>query len=721
MAQGMVFRIGSFDLTKYGDDERWAKMNQLARFYAALAADFRMLAYSRPYPLVEPLERIKEMMAAAQGPRLREQIASYRRFLEQIIQSAYLKDTDYYMVLFDKDKSSQVLANDLASGLRLPVQPVPGLPSLISCNYDEAPTHIHPIRSAYQRNGHPSAGLPSAALGTGRTGPHISLLYSYDLRGQLTFNTLINFLQLPCPLSLSIDVKTFDPDKAVPTLQRAYNKLKADLLGRSGNEAPDPEKERAYLDVQVALSAVQHERQGLHQMIIAIAVEGRNRDELEQHVQMVTSIAARNQIYLRLARMHQLEAMSFFTPRPISETIAQASRNLTSTGVALCSPFGFETNKDTRGPFVAINRGVSAPLWLDKFSLPAYNEIVLGRTGSGKTFMAGLRAYRERMFGVQTIFVDPQGSFRKVTEAAEGKYNLLRLGEGTALNILDVVHESAAAQISHVIVLLEALLGRPLTIREKGTVDQALYDLYGRCQVRTDRFEPEKMPRLEDLAEALQDEENDYLPAPQLADDLDRFVNGSLQSIFNAHTTLSLDLDRRYPLITFDVSDLEGEFQPIFIFTLLSSIERVIRQRRAQQLKTNVVVDEFGILSQIPALAEATGMLAKRVRAWKVGIHCLDQNWDTFDTPAGRRILENSLVKVVMRVDETAAPAIVGNLGLTGHHAEVILSAGIGEGVMIIGSKPYHVFFQASRSEIEMLTPYGQRPGAHLVALPTRQ
>jgi hypothetical protein len=59
-----------------------------------------------------------------------------------------------------------------------------------------------------------------------------------------------------------------------------------------------------------------------------------------------------------------------------------------------------------------------------------------------------------------------------------------------------------------------------------------------------------------------------------------------------------------------------------------------------------------------------------------------------------------------MRVDETAAPAIVANLGLTGHHAEVILSAGVGEGILVVESKPYHVFFQASRSEVQMLTPY---------------
>jgi len=46
-----------------------------------------------------------------------------------------------------------------------------------------------------------------------------------------------------------------------------------------------------------------------------------------------------------------------------------------------------------------------------------------------------------------------------VTEAVGGGYNFLRLGEGTALNILDVVHDHAAAQVSHVIVLLLASAG----------------------------------------------------------------------------------------------------------------------------------------------------------------------------------------------------------------------------------------------------------------------
>ncbi len=679
--QGLTFRVGSFDLTKFSEGELWARMNQLARFYATLSANFRLLAHSRPYPLDEPLERIKTMMATAQDPRAREQIAAYRRFLEQIIQSAYLKDADYYLVLFAEEKKTpQAVANSLAAGLHLPVQPA-HLPALIAATYQETPAHIRPLRQ----------GLP-----------YLAFLYSYDLRGQLSFGTVTSFLQLACPLSIAVDVKTIHPNRAVRTLQLAYNKLRADLLGRGGNEAPDPEKDQAYLDVQAALHAVQHERYGLHQVVLAVAVEGRSREELEHHVEMATSTAARNQVYLRPAWLHQFEVLRLFTADPTPDSIAPEARNLLSPGVALLSPFGYEVPKSTAGPFVAINRATGSPLWLDKFSLPAYNEVVLGRTGSGKTFMAGLRAYRERMFSVQTVFLDPQGNFRRVTEAVGGRYNFLRLGEGTALNILDVVHDHAAAQVSHVVVLLQSLLGRDLTIGEKAVVDRALLDLYHHRQVRTDDFRPEQMPRLEDLALILKGD------APHLVADLERFVSGSLAHVFNAHTTLSLDLDRRYPIVTFDLSDLEGEFQPTFLFALLSSVERVIRQRRGEQQPTNIVVDEFGVLSEIPALAQAAGLLAKRVRAWKVGIQCLDQNWSTFDTPAGRRILENALVKVVMRVDETAAPAIVENLGLTGHHAEVILNAGVGEGILIVESKPYHVFFQASRSEVEMLTPYTQ-------------
>jgi len=63
-------------------------------------SDFRLLANSRPNPVDVALEPIKAMMAAAPDSRARVQIAACRRFVEQMIHAAYLRDADDYLGLF---------------------------------------------------------------------------------------------------------------------------------------------------------------------------------------------------------------------------------------------------------------------------------------------------------------------------------------------------------------------------------------------------------------------------------------------------------------------------------------------------------------------------------------------------------------------------------------------------------------------------------------------
>lgn len=166
-------------------------------------------------------------------------------------------------------------------------------------------------------------------------------------------------------------------------LSRAYNALKADVMGRTGNEAPDAEKEQAFLDVQEAMSLVTSERAGLHQIGLGFAVMASTREELEENVEMVHSTATRSQVSLRRAFGHQRQAMSFFVPQKVEAAIREEYRNTMSPGLACLTPFGYEVRKDIRGPFVAVNVSTGSPFFLSKFDLSAYNEIDLGRTGSG--------------------------------------------------------------------------------------------------------------------------------------------------------------------------------------------------------------------------------------------------------------------------------------------------------------------------------------------------
>ena len=310
----LAFQVGSFDITKYSDNELWARMTAFSRLYSGMEEDFRLLAYSRPYPLEGAVENLRHLMAGTSDPLTRERLAAYRRFIEELVETSSLKTTNYYTLVFS-EKAPRIVANTLEGGLRLPVWHRPTLPPLIRTLYREKVLHIHPADDTLDH-------------------PLIAFLCSYDLRGNVDFSTPINFLRLPCPLAMAVDVHTIHPNKVMTKLSRAYNALKSDIMGKSGNEAPDAEKEQAFLDVQEAMSLVTNERAGLHQIGVGLAVMGATRDELEENVEMVRSTGTRSQISLRRAFGHQKQAMSFFLPQRVDAAIREEYRNTMSPGIA---------------------------------------------------------------------------------------------------------------------------------------------------------------------------------------------------------------------------------------------------------------------------------------------------------------------------------------------------------------------------------------------------
>ena len=99
----------------------------------------------------EPLERIKNLMAAAQDPRAREQIAAYRRFLEQIIHAAYLKDADIVNVLrllAEVSGENIVASDDVKGKITLHLSEVPwdqALDIVMDARKVKTPAYAAPI------------------------------------------------------------------------------------------------------------------------------------------------------------------------------------------------------------------------------------------------------------------------------------------------------------------------------------------------------------------------------------------------------------------------------------------------------------------------------------------------------------------------------------------------------------------------------------------------
>ena len=98
----LAFQVGSFDITKYSDNELWARMTAFSRLYSGMEEDFRLLAYSRPYPLEGAVENLRHLMAGTSDPLTRERLAAYRRFIEELVETSSLKTTNYYVLVFSE-------------------------------------------------------------------------------------------------------------------------------------------------------------------------------------------------------------------------------------------------------------------------------------------------------------------------------------------------------------------------------------------------------------------------------------------------------------------------------------------------------------------------------------------------------------------------------------------------------------------------------------------
>ena len=134
----------------------------------------------------------------------------------------------------------------------------------------------------------------------------------------------------------------------------------------------------------------------------------------------------------------------------------------------------------------------------DRWTQPNYNQVILARSGAGKSYLAKLEALRWLYQGVQVLVVDPENEYQRLTTAVGGAY--LRLGApGVHLNPLELGGEPDAltrrALFAHTLVAV--LLGGPLDPAAAAVLDRAVLAAYAARGITSDpRTHPRPAPLL---------------------------------------------------------------------------------------------------------------------------------------------------------------------------------------------------------------------------------
>ena len=306
---------------------------------------------------------------------------------------------------------------------------------------------------------------------------------------------------------------------------------------------------------------------------------------------------------------------------------------------------------------------------LDPFDgdLPAKHGLILGTTGSGKSFTTNylLNNFMVESGDNHVVIIDIGGSYRKIAEIFGGEYLEVTLSEKYGFNpfpirsniLVDGQFDDDA--VAYLLLLISRMCvspGQVVTTYEKGFLERAIKEAYAKKEEVI----------LADIREELRAMAAEHPKAKAYADALELWTAGMYGRLFNRKG--SLDVTKR--MVVFDLQNLENhpDLQGVYFFVIRSIIWGKLLNR---SLKKIIVIDEGWKFFNDDVGAELIENLYRTARKFNGAVFSISQSpKDFLDTKAANAIITNSYIKYVLKL--TKGHELLAQFELNANEIEAI-------------------------------------------------
>src|SRR5215211_491127 len=486
-------------------------------------------------------------------------------------------------------------------------------------------------------------------------------------------------LDHPGPIDVALHLEPIPTVLAAEQLRRQLARLESSQrLDAARGRLDDPQATAAAEDAQELARRLATGQGRLLRVGLYVTVRGNTQAELEREVARVQGLLGSLLLDAHPTTFRALQG--WITTLPLGLDQLRLQRTMDTAAVAACFPFASADlpPPPTGGVLLGRNLRTQGLVCWDRWTQPNYNQVILARSGAGKSYLAKLEALRWLYQGVQVLVADPENEYQRLATAVGVAY--LRLGHpGVHLNPLDLGTEPDAltrrALFTHTLVAV--LVGGPLDPATAAVLDQAVLAAYAARGITSDpRTHPRPAPLLADLTQALADDPDPAGAA--LAARLTPFTTGSFRGLFEQPT--STHPDRH--LLVLSLADLPEELKPVGTLLALDTLWRQI-SAHAPPRRRLVVVDEAWWLAQQPAGARFLARLAKSARKHGCGLTVVTQDaGDLLATDLGQAVVANAATHILLGQAPQAIDRLASAFGLTEGERQLLLAARVGEGLL---------------------------------------
>ncbi|PIP86137.1 hypothetical protein COW83_00540, partial [Candidatus Collierbacteria bacterium CG22_combo_CG10-13_8_21_14_all_43_12] len=510
-------------------------------------------------------------------------------------------------------------------------------------------------------------------------------------------NNLINFNH---DIDISYHIEQVDPLIALPKLNRKITELestKRTMLKEGkviGSEITDPLESAMELK-----DKIQRGMEKLFQISIYMTVNAESLSELNKVTKLLETVMQTRLFYIKPAIFQQIEGLQSILPR--SENKLAQQRNLDSSSAALTFPFVSSELVQESGILYGINKSNNSLVIIDRFSLNNANSIIFAQSGSGKSYTAKVEILRHLMQGTKVIIIDPEREYKQLAASVKGTYIRLSSNSKEKINPFQYSQRSITEEnnlsehIQDLTELISLMVGS-LTSEERAVVDKALLLTYKDMGLTTRKNSKSKTvvyPLLKDFYKNLKS-----MKHKDLCDRLERFVKGSLSTVFDSQTNISLD----NRLIVFDIKDLSESIRSIMMMVVANFVNNEVKQNPQKRM---LVIDEGWILLQEPESARFISGLVRRARKYYLGVTIISQQANDFlNQDYGKAIASQSSLRVLMRQDTTTIKKVAEEFHLSAYEQHYLLTCDRGEALIIADQNHVAVKVVASEEEHPLLT-----------------
>lgn len=521
-----------------------------------------------------------------------------------------------------------------------------------------------------------------------------------DYPRQVSPNWLSILIDHKETMNISMFLYPVESKDVLSNLRRKIAEMEATLQSDAQNGVvPDPKIQASLEDAVALREELARGLERFFQFGLYITISADSLEELNLKSKELTALLASNLLVVKPATLQMEDG--FKTTLPKGDDKLMITRNMDTTSVASTFPFTSYEISHPNGILYGINTLNNSLVVVDRFSLENANEVVFGKSGSGKSFLVKLELMRQYMFDSEIIIIDPEDEYKALCQSLGGEYITFSKDSEVKINPFALLTEdSSENQLSLKILsvhgLLKTMLGE-MSATQEAIMDRALVLCYKQKGITPDpstyRNEP---PILEDLYKTLLNMEESE--AKELAFRLEKYVKGGFAGLFNQQT----NYDVQNKMTVFSLRQLEDVLRPIAMHVILDFVWSRVRTKLKKRI---LVVDEAWYMMRYPDSAAFLQGIAKRARKYYLGVTTLTQDIEDFlGSDYGKAILSNSSIQILLKQGSSEVETLAKTLNLSGGEKQYLLTAQVGEGLLFAGQNHVTAQFISSQFEYDLIT-----------------